>query len=215
MWKHERELWRSGYLLVAGVDESGVGPLAGPVVAAAVILPRGFRPPGLWECKRLAADKRPHFYRLISQSAIAVGVGVVDVDEVDRINIRRAAFKAMREALSRLRVTPDCALVDGFAIPELPWFQRHLIEGDAHSISIASASVIAKVTRDRIMERLDRIYTGYGFARHKGYGTREHSRAIERLGICPVHRRTFSPVSRFAGPQGRAGHGEAGTARAE
>jgi len=194
LWRYERELWSAGHRFIAGVDESGVGPLAGPVVAAAVILPPDFRAPGLWECKRLAADKRPQFHALIVQRALAVGVAVVDVDELDRINIHQAGLKAMRAALDQLEAAPDCALVDGFAIPGLAFFQRPIIDGDASSMSIAAASVVAKVTRDRIMERLDRLYPGYAFARHKGYATREHREALARLGPCPVHRRSFGPV---------------------
>ncbi|UCH36581.1 MAG: ribonuclease HII [Armatimonadota bacterium] len=204
LWKHERELWNSGHQLIAGVDESGVGPLAGPVVAAAVILPRDFKSPGLWECKRLAAHKRPHFCSIIMERATAAAVGIVDVDELDRINIRQAGLKAMRLALSRLSAQPDCVLVDGFSVPGLPVFQRPIVDGDAYSMSIAAASVVAKVTRDRIMERLERLYPGYGFAAHKGYGTRAHRLAIERLGICPVHRRSFAPVARFVRPDGCA-----------
>jgi ribonuclease HII len=199
LWKHERELWRAGYRLIAGVDESGVGPLAGPVVAAAVILPPDFKAPGLWECKRLTADKRPEFHSIIMHAALAVGVGVVDVDELDRINIHQAALKAMRVALARLDAAPDCALVDGFVIPGLDVFQRPIVGGDACSMSIAAASVVAKVTRDHIMERLDRLYAGYAFARHKGYGTREHREALARLGPCPVHRRSFGPVCDLTG----------------
>ena len=201
MWKHERELRRAGYRLIAGVDESGVGPLAGPVVAAAVILPPDFKVPGLWECKRLLADKRPHFCGLIMDRVTAVAVGVVEVEELDRINIHQAALKAMWLALSRLHTAPDCALVDGFAIPGLEIFQRPMVDGDVYSISIAAASVVAKVTRDRIMQRLDRLYPGYGFASHKGYGTREHQAALDRLGVCPIHRRSFAPVLRRAQPR--------------
>jgi ribonuclease HII len=197
MWKHERELWRAGYEIIAGVDESGVGPLAGPVVAAAVILPRDFKAPGLWECKRLLAGKRPYFWGIIVNAATAVSVGIVDVEELDRINIHQAALKAMRLALAGLPTAPDAALVDAFAIPGLGIFHRPIVDGDAYSMSIAAASVVAKVTRDRIMERLDRLHPGYGFANHKGYGTREHREAIGRLGICPVHRRSFAPVTRF------------------
>jgi len=197
MWKHERELWRAGYNLIAGVDESGVGPLAGPVVAAAVILPQDFKAPGLWECKRLLAEKRPHFWGIIRDCATAVAVGMVEVEELDRINIHQAALKAMRLALCGLPTAPDAALVDAFAIPGLGIFHRPIVDGDAYSMSIAAASVVAKVTRDRIMERLDRLHPGYGFANHKGYGTREHREAIGRLGVCPIHRRSFAPVARF------------------
>ena len=202
MWKHERQLWRSGYRLIAGVDESGVGPLAGPVVAAAVILPHDFKAPGLWDCKRLLADKRPYFYSVIMERALAAAVGVVDVEELDRINIHQAALKAMRLALSQLPVAPDSALVDGFSIPGLEFFQRPIVDGDFYSVSIAAASVVAKVTRDRTMERLDKLYPGYGFASHKGYGTRQHRQALHSLGVCPIHRRSFAPVRRVL--EGRA-----------
>jgi len=201
MWKHERELWRAGCQAIAGVDESGVGPLAGPVVAAAAILPGDFKVRGFWECKRLLRDKRPHFYGIIMDRAIAVAVGIVEVDEIDRINIHQAALKAMRLALSGLQTRPDSALVDGFSIPGLDIFQRPVVDGDVYSMSIAAASVIAKVTRDRIMERLDRLYPGYGFASHKGYGTRAHYRALVTLGPCEAHRRSFGPVMRALQPQ--------------
>jgi ribonuclease HII len=200
LWKHERELWRAGYQAIAGVDESGVGPLAGPVVAAAVILPRDFKVRGFWECKRLLRDKRPRFYEIIMERALAVAVGVVDVDEIDRINIHQAALKAMHLALAGLRVAPDAALVDGFSIPGLGLFQRPVVDGDAYSMSVAAASVVAKVSRDRIMERLDRLYPGYGFASHKGYGTRAHYRALFTLGPCEAHRRSFGPVMRALEP---------------
>jgi ribonuclease HII len=183
-----------GFRTVAGVDEAGRGPLAGPVVAAAVVLPEGFNLPGLNDSKQLSAAERERLYPLIHQGAISVGVGVVSPRQVDDINILQATLRGMVEAVRRLRTAPDFLLVDGITPVPLPLRQLTLKKGDGRSYSIAAASVVAKVLRDRIMDAYDRIHPGYGFARNKGYGSAEHLAAIARLGPSPLHRRTFGGV---------------------
>jgi len=182
------------YGAIAGVDEAGRGPLAGPVVAAAVILPEACKLPGLNDSKKLSAAQRETLYVLIRRTARAIGLGIVEAEEIDRINIRQASFAAMRQALQQLHITPSHVLVDGFTIPRGPVSQTGIIGGDGKSAHIAAASVIAKVTRDALMKTLDREFPEYGFSRHKGYGTPEHLDALARLGPCPIHRRTFAPV---------------------
>jgi len=179
---------------VAGVDEAGRGPLAGPVVAAAVILPSRFNLPSLNDSKQLTAGQRDVLYAHIQRQALAIGVGMVSHEEIDRLNIRQASFEAMRRALAHLMIRPGHVLVDGFAIPRLPLPQTGVIRGDARSASIAAASIVAKVTRDCLMQWVDRCFPGYGFAQHKGYGTARHLESLGALGPSPVHRRTFAPV---------------------
>lgn len=194
-WLHERRFWDEGHRLVAGVDEVGRGPLAGPVVAVAVILNREFEDPGVHDSKQLSAIERLALFPAIASQTMTWGVGLVDSDEIDRINILQATFLAMRRALDQLLVTPDAVLVDGKSyIPDLACPQRAIIRGDSESISIGAASILAKEIRDRIMEEFDQTYPGYGFARHKGYATPEHQQALDRLGPSPIHRRTFAPV---------------------
>jgi ribonuclease HII len=190
----EEEALRSGYRAVAGVDEAGRGPLAGPVVAAAVILPRCLELPGLTDSKQLRERERTRLFREIRTRAAAVGLGIVGPEEIDCINILQATLKAMRLAVSRLRVPADFLLVDGINLVPLPVRQKTLKKGDVHSHSIAAASVVAKVVRDRLMIAYDGRYPGYGFAGHKGYGSREHLLAIAQLGPSPLHRRTFRGV---------------------
>jgi ribonuclease HII len=198
---HERELWQQGLTCVAGVDEAGCGPLAGPVVAAAVVFPCGwregglpFRLRGLNDSKQLTADRRETFFSLLSQDPdVQYAIARVEVDMIDRINIRQAAWRAMSLALEQLAPKPEHVLVDGLRIRWLNYPQTALAQGDAKSYSIAAASVLAKVTRDGIMEEFDRLYPGYGFADHKGYGTPQHYAAIRQLGPCAIHRRSFSP----------------------
>lgn len=185
---HER------YGTVAGVDEAGRGPLAGPVVAAAVILPVGCKLPLLNDSKAISHNARCALYRLVQRSALAIGVGIVDHEEIDRLNIYWASFTAMQRALSQLIVQPIHVLVDGFAIPKTTLSQTGVIGGDAKSACIAAASIVAKVTRDCLMEALDRQYPQYGFAQHKGYGTPVHLKALATHGPSPIHRRTFEPV---------------------
>ena len=198
---HERELWQKGLKLVAGVDEAGCGPLAGPVVAAAVVFPCGWsetgldgRLRGLNDSKQLTEEQREKYYAILTTHAdIRWAVASVDVEMIDRINILQAAHRAMNLALAQLQPPPEHVLVDGRRVKTMPIPHTALVEGDARSYSIAGASVIAKVTRDRMMREFDRLYPGYGFAEHKGYGTPQHLAAIEALGPCPIHRRSFSP----------------------
>ena len=180
--------------LVAGVDEAGRGPLAGPVVAAAVILNRAKIPKGLNDSKQLTAKRRDELYAHIMFSALSVGVGTASVDEIDLINIRQATHMAMARAIRALRFPPAFALVDGNDAPALPCPCDVIVKGDAKSVSIAAASIIAKVTRDRLMAALHRQHPQYGWLRNKGYGTPEHLSALARLGPTPHHRRSFAPV---------------------
>jgi ribonuclease HII len=192
--RHERELRRSGFLRVAGIDEVGRGCLAGPVVAAAVILPERHRIKGIRDSKVLPRARRESLYELILDRADGVGVGCVEVDVIDRINILQATKLAMREALQRLPETPDHLLIDALSLREVELPQRPIIDGDAISASIAAASIVAKVTRDRICDEFDRRYPAYGFARNKGYGTRRHVDALVSEGPCAWHRRSFAPI---------------------
>jgi ribonuclease HII len=183
-----------GYRLVAGVDEAGRGPLAGPVVAAAVILPDDVELPGVTDSKKLSAVRREALYPLIRERALTVGVGIIDPVVIDEINILQATLAAMRRAIEGLDPAPDFILVDGISAVPLPTPQRTLKKGDSRSLSVAAASIIAKVTRDRLMEEYDRRYPGYGFASHKGYGSADHLAAIAALGPSPLHRATFRGV---------------------
>lgn len=180
--------------LIAGVDEAGRGPLAGPVVAAAVILPLRCRLPRLNDSKKLTPTQRWTLYALIQRSARAIGIGIVEHDQIDRINIHQAGFAAMRMALTSLVLRPKHVLVDGFRIPHGPLSQTAVIGGDGKSAHIAAASIIAKVTRDCLMEAWDREFPVYGFRAHKGYGTEKHLQALKAFGPCRIHRRSFSPV---------------------
>ncbi len=190
-WRLERDARAEGHRFVAGIDEAGRGPLAGPVVSAAVILPNTFHASGLTDSKKISASKRDRFYDQIYKEAVAVGVGIIDAVFIDRINILQAALLSMSFAAASLSPTPDFLLIDGpHAIPaELP--QRAVIRGDTKSISIAAASIIAKVTRDRLMACYHEAYPQYDFIRHKGYPTRAHKEALLKYGCCPIHRKTF------------------------
>jgi ribonuclease HII len=190
----ERELARRGYRLVAGVDEVGRGCLAGPVMAAAVILPEDFLVPGLDDSKRLDAESRERLEPLVRRRAIAIGVGYVEASQIDERNILRASLLAMRIAVDALSPQPEFLLVDAVTIPGVARPQLPLIHGDALCASIAAASIIAKVARDRILQELARRYPVYGFERHKGYGTEEHWHALRRFGPCPEHRLSFEGV---------------------
>jgi ribonuclease HII len=194
-FRRERALIRAGVWPVAGVDEAGRGPLAGPVVAAAVILDPERLPKGLADSKALSADAREALYEHILSHALAVAVGFAPAGEIDRINIRQATFAAMRRAACALPLRAAHALVDGNDLPpRLPCPGETIVKGDASSLSIAAASIIAKVTRDRLMRRMDSVYPQYGFAAHMGYGTRAHLDAIRAHGPCPLHRMSFSPL---------------------
>jgi ribonuclease HII len=190
----ERALWRAGVTKVAGVDEVGVGPLAGPVVAAAVIVPADMRVRGVDDSKRLSPARRETLAAEITARATGVGIGIVQVADIDRLNIYHAALEAMRRAVLALPLIPDHVLVDARRIPGLDLAQTSLIHGDARSFSIAAASIVAKVARDRIMRELDTLYPQYGFGDHMGYGTPRHLAAIAHHGPSPAHRRSFAPV---------------------
>ena len=195
-FSRERALRARGFVLVAGVDEAGRGPLAGPVVAAAVILPDNFALGGLNDSKKVSAAKRDKYYAVLTATAeILWAVAEATVEEIDRLNILRATHLAMARAIEALPRKPDHALVDGLPVRGLPVEHTALVEGDSLSLSIAAASIVAKVTRDRLMVELDARHPQYGFARHKGYGVREHLEALRKHGPCPVHRRTFQPVA--------------------
>lgn len=176
---------------ICGIDEAGRGPLAGPVVAGAVILPKDCEILYLNDSKKLSPVKREALYDEIMEKAVAVGVGMASPARIDKINILQATYEAMREAISKLHVRPDILLNDAVTIPEVDILQVPIIKGDAKSVSIAAASIIAKVTRDRLMVQYDEILPGYGFAQHKGYGSQEHIAAIRRLGPSPIHRQSF------------------------
>lgn len=178
------------------MDESGRGPLAGPVVAAAVILPPARRLTGLADSKVLTAERREELFALIQGRALAVGIGVIDHVTIDRVNILEATRRAMLEALARLAISPELVITDFVRLSSLACPQRNLIDGDARCASVAAASIIAKVTRDRLMGEADQQFPEYGFARHKGYATPEHLAALDRHGPCPLHRRSFSGVWR-------------------
>jgi ribonuclease HII len=194
LFRLRAQLHAEGLTWVAGVDEVGMGPLAGPVVAAAVVLPRAPDLPGLDDSKRLAPPARERLASAIREQALAVCVAAVPPAEVDRRNVYQAGLEAMRRSVRGLSRLPDHVLVDGRSIPELDLPQTRIVGGDRSDGSIAAASIVAKVHRDGLMRRLERRYPGYGFARHKGYATREHLEALRRLGPCPVHRRSFAPV---------------------
>ena len=181
--------------VICGIDEAGRGPLAGPVVAAAVILPAGCVIRGVNDSKKLSTAKREALYGEIMDTALSVGVGMAGPAVIDEINILQATYQAMRQAVSALSLRPDVLLNDAVRIPELDIYQVPIIKGDAKSISIAAASIIAKVTRDRLMVEYDRIMPEYGFASHKGYGSAEHIQALKRLGPSPIHRKSF--ISHF------------------
>lgn len=198
--RFEIELWAEGYSLVAGVDEAGMAPLAGPVVAGAVILPQNYKLRGLNDSKKiLDAEMRETLAAQIKQDAVCWSVGFAEVEEIDRINIYHAGLLAMQRAVQGLTCLPDFVLVDARKIPNCPSPQRGIIRGDALSASIAAASVVAKTTRDAHMLEMDSIYGGYGFASHKGYPTPEHCRALKELGAVPIHRRSFGRVRQVLG----------------
>jgi len=194
-WKLEHTARKGGALRIAGVDEVGRGPLFGPVVASAVILPAGCRLSGLNDSKKLTEKKRNELDAVIRAKALAWAIAAVDVETIDRINIRRASLLAMRLAVEQLSLAPDYLLIDGIDMIDWPCPQQSVIQGDGTSFSIAAASVLAKVHRDALLVALDRQYPGYGLANHKGYGSREHLEALARLGPTPLHRKSFSPVA--------------------
>ena len=198
--RFEIELWEQGYSLIAGVDEAGMAPLAGPVVAGAVILPRNYKLRGLNDSKKiLDHETREELAVQIKRDAVCWAVGFAEVEEIDQINIYHAGLLAMRRAVEGLSCLPDFVLVDARRIPHCPTPQRGIVRGDALSASIAAASIIAKTTRDAHMLELDALYSGYGFASHKGYPTPEHCRLLKELGALPIHRRSFGRVREALG----------------
>ena len=193
MLAYEKELYTQGIQLIAGVDEVGRGPLAGPVVAAAVILPENCKIPGLNDSKKIPKSKHKEIYEAVLQNAIAIGIGVKDNQVIDQVNIYEATKLAMMEAIGQLEPQPQHLLIDAMRL-DLPISQTSIIKGDANSLSIAAASIVAKVTRDQMMEEFDREYPGYDFAQNAGYGTAKHLAGLEQLGVTPIHRRSFEPV---------------------
>ncbi len=197
LWHFENHAASEGRRSVAGIDEAGRGPLAGPVVSAAVILPPSFQEPGVTDSKKLSHAKRERLYDKIYAQAIAIGIGIVDAIEIDRINILQASLLSMAMAVENIAPRPDFLLIDGiFNIPyNLP--QKTIAKGDSLSISIAAASIIAKVSRDRLMQNYDHYYPQYGFPRHKGYPTKAHKEAIRKYGCSPIHRKSFRGVKEY------------------
>lgn len=190
----EEKARRQGFRVIAGLDEAGRGPLAGPVVAAAVVLPRTRSIKGVADSKALTAEQREKALSRIEKRALAIGIGIVEAEEIDRLNILQASLKAMELALLELSLDPDCLLIDGLHTLRCPLPQQAIPKGDGRCLSIAAASIVAKVTRDRLMVALHEKYPAYNFARHKGYGTREHLRAIREYGCCPLHRQSFRTI---------------------
>ena len=193
MLRYEKELYKAGYQAIAGIDEVGRGPLAGPVVAAAVILPPECKIKGLNDSKKIPKKKHQEIYQAVLDKALAVGVGLRDNDIIDQVNIYEATKLAMKEALSKLNLKPDYLLIDAMKLDvDIP--QESIIKGDANSLSIAAASIVAKVTRDKLMADYDKKFPGYDFAKNAGYGTRSHLQGLERSGVTPIHRKTFEPI---------------------
>jgi len=200
MLRFEQELWDRGFGLIAGVDEAGMAPLAGPVVAAAVILPHRYKLLGLNDSKKILDERRrERLARQLKQDAVCWSVGQAEVEEIDSLNIYRSGLLAMQRAVEGLGTKPQYILVDARTIPHCPCPQRGIVHGDALSASIAAASIIAKTTRDAHMIEMDRIYSGFGFASHKGYPTPEHLQALKQRGPLPIHRRSFTPVREALG----------------
>ena len=193
MLAYEKELYTQGIQLIAGVDEVGRGPLAGPVVAAAVILPKACKIPGLNDSKKIPKSKHKEIYEAVLQNAIAIGIGIKDNHVIDQVNIYEATKLAMMEAIGQLDPQPQHLLIDAMKL-DLSIPQTSIIKGDANSLSIAAASIVAKVTRDQMMEEFDKEYPGYDFAQNAGYGTAKHLAGLDKLGVTPIHRRSFEPV---------------------
>ncbi len=201
LYEYEEALQDRGYKYVAGVDEVGRGPLAGPVVVAAVILPQNTRIKGINDSKKLSLKKREELYKIIMKEAISVSIAYVYEDVIDEINIYEATKRGMLEAVMKLDVTPEHVLIDAMPLHELKIEHTSIIHGDALSASIGAASIVAKVTRDHYMEKMDFKYPNYGFSRHKGYCTKEHLAALEKYGPCEIHRKSFAPVAKYYNKQ--------------
>ena len=196
MQYYERLAYQEGASFIAGVDEVGRGPLAGPVVAAAVILPKNIEDLGFDDSKKLSTFKREEIYRLIQEKAIAIGIGIVDADIIDKVNIYQASRLAMQQAVSELKIQPDYLLIDAMKI-DVNTPQIGIIKGDAKSLSIAAASIVAKQVRDQMMQEFDELYPGYDFSNNAGYGTPKHLEGLKTKGICPIHRKTFAPIKDY------------------
>lgn len=192
----ERRLLKEGYHYVAGIDEVGRGPLAGPVVAAAVILPEDFHQVDVNDSKQLSEKRREELYSIIMEQALAVGIGIQSEQVIDEVNIYQATKLAMIESINNLCLKPDYLLLDAMTL-DVDYPQESLIKGDAKSISIAAASIVAKVIRDKMMKEYDQLYPGYGFAKNAGYGTKDHLTGLEKMGPTPIHRKTFAPVKNY------------------
>lgn len=196
MYEYEQELYEKGIELIGGIDEVGRGPLIGPVVTACVILPKNYILEGLTDSKKLSEKKREKFYDILMKDAISIGIGIVDEKEIDKVNIYQATKEAMAQAVDNMKIKPEHILVDAMPL-ELEIPTTSIIKGDAKSITIAAASVIAKVTRDRILDKLDKIYPMYDLKHNKGYPTKKHLEAIEKYGITKYHRLSYGPVAKY------------------
>ena len=201
LYRYEEELYDNGYEKVCGIDEAGRGPLAGPVVVAACIMPPFLRIDGINDSKQLTEKIREELYKIIVKEALAYSVVFINEKEIDELNILNATKKGMLKALDELKVKPDYVLIDAVKLDELKIESKAIIHGDALSASIAAASILAKVSRDHYMEAMDKKYPNYGFARHKGYGTKAHLEALEKYGPCKNHRKTFTPVNKYFSKQ--------------
>jgi ribonuclease HII len=197
LWAFEKQVTTKGFFRIAGIDEAGRGPLAGPVVSAAVLLPASFPVSEVTDSKKLTSRKREYLYREIYAYAVSFGIGIVDANEIDRTNILRASLLSMAISVENLNPQPDCLLIDGISRISSNLPQELIPKGDAKSISIAAASIVAKVTRDRLMERYHQDYPQFGFSSHKGYPTKAHKAAIQKFGFCPIHRRSFKGVKEY------------------
>lgn len=197
LWLFEKKAFQKGFSRIAGIDEAGRGPLAGPVVSAAVIIPISLQIPGISDSKKLTPKKRNYLYEKIYDLAVSVGIGIVDPFEIDRINILQAALLSMAMAVENLAPQPDFLLIDGIFLISSALPQEAIPKGDALSASIAAASIVAKVTRDRLMERYHQDYPQFGFSKHKGYPTKAHKEAIRKFGCCLIHRRSFKGVKEY------------------
>jgi len=197
LWLYEKKSVAKGFCKTGGVDEAGRGPLAGPVVSAAVILPKTLADYGITDSKKITPKKRAYLYEIIYDVAVSIGIGIVEPTEIDSMNIHRSSLLAMSLSVKNLKPQPDNLLIDGkFPIPyDLP--QEMIIRGDNLSISVAAASIVAKVTRDRLMEAYHKYYPEFGFAKHKGYPTKDHKKAIIKYGCCPIHRQTYKGVKEY------------------
>lgn len=198
--KYEKEAYDEGYQYIIGLDEAGRGPMAGPLVVGGVIFPQGYYNDAINDSKQLSEKKREELYDLIIENALAYQIEIIDVEEVDRLNVYQASKKGMLDAIQHISIHPDFALSDAMPLGDtIP--HEAIVKGDSLSMSIAAASILAKVTRDRIMKEYDKVYPEYGFAKHKGYPTKQHKEALHQFGVTPIHRKTFKPVMNMLNEQ--------------